>query len=767
MADRIWGIVRNVGICVAALYGVWKVGPPVVENYYLPTIEFVAGTFHAIAPQPASDTNFFHMRTPMAATHISMVLKTDDVLQAGYGTMPMPEAATMTGVSNNQLPFTVYHNASESSSPDSSQHGSPWYEFSPIFEWCSRTVYQANNAILRNLRQLLDNFYFQVMTFTGTIVSWKLLKQRNKMNIKNLKASHKQDLVGIQEEISVLRTVNGPEISLLTAESKSQKDQLDTQSILLDNFREEARVANEAKTLAEEKMEKMEKGKIDQEEKIEKIEKEKNDQKEKIEKIKKEKIDQEEKIEKTKKEKDDQEEEMKKMEKETSDQQEKMEKMEKGKKNQLEKMEKMEKEKKRRLEKMEKMEKDRKDQQKKIEEMETEKIEQEERLEKIKRAKKKVEEKGDTEVAKARKASEEEVKRAKSDFNAALAIKDNIISEQATRIAGLEGRITTLGDEVDERESAVRTELDSEKLARLDAQQKAKEADGRVEVLKGELAYVLEQKDVLAASLIDVKKPQAHVQNEGDEELDHGDLKDADNAPLGIQRGRLQYNRNKLRSNKRVDGSIYTSKHPQSTPSQQQEALNGQQHPEAQLDTVPEGLCQVPMPAPIQQANNEHEAQFLDSRPARRICPYFQEGFCKFGAKCFNAHDLSSSSENPSKPTEEPLLHSPTSAPVSQPEDQDQSQPSNRKPVKPVCSFFKRGNCRFGAKCHDSHDLSVGRENLRETSDVKPNPPLGNENPSHGRSGGPIGVPRGPRGWRGGASNVFWDARGGNGRRRP
>ncbi len=416
---------------------------------------------------------------------------------------------------------------------------------------------------------------------------------------------------------------------------------------------------------------------------------------------------------------------MKKMEKE------KMEKMEKGKKNQLEKMEKMEKEKKGPLEKMEKMEKDSKDQQKKIDDMETEKIEQEERLEKIKSAKKKVEEKRDTEVAKARKTSEEEVKRAKSDFTAALAIKENTISEQATRIAGLEGKTTTLGDEVDETESAFRTELDSEKSARLDAQQKAKEAEGRVEVLKGKLAYVLEQNDVLGASLIDVKKPQAHVQNEGDEELDHGDLKDAENAPLGIQRGRLQYNRNKLRINKRVDGSIYTSKHPQNTPalqpedqhqsqpsnrrpvrpvsgnlkvngekagasendipevlnetlktndrkrtlrsstdqikspsepvlplrirsteskgaqvgwniyknklrghkradgsiytskhppttpSQQQDvgqhrpadeqgALNGQQHPEAQLDTAPEGLlCQVPTPAPIQQANNE------------------------------------------------------------------------------------------------------------------------------------------------------------------
>ncbi len=33
-------------------------------------------------------------------------------------------------------------------------------------------------------------------------------------------------------------------------------------------------------------------------------------------------------------------------------------------------------------------------------------------------------------------------------------------------------------------------------------------------------------------------------------------------------------------------------------------------------------------------------------------------------------------------------------------------------------------------------------------------------NPSDGRSGGSIGVPRGPRGWRGDASSIFWNARG-------
>ena len=251
-----WELLRNIAMLVAACYTLSKVGPPAVDIYFLPTIKYVAGTFHAVAPHPAPATTFTHLQTPIPAENSPTVLKTIFFPQTVYETMSMPEAATITGIHHGQWPFNIHQNASESSSQkmhhDSySQHDGSFYGFSPIFETVYRIIYQAGHYVLLTLRQLIDNTYFDMIMLTASVVSWKLLKQRNEMNMESLKALHELELVRNQQETSALTSVKDLEVSLLTTENKSQRDQLQTQRTLLDEAREEARRANEAKTSAE------------------------------------------------------------------------------------------------------------------------------------------------------------------------------------------------------------------------------------------------------------------------------------------------------------------------------------------------------------------------------------------------------------------------------------------------------------------------------------------------------------------------------------
>lgn len=220
---------------------------------------------------------------------------------------------------------------------------------------------------------------------------------------------------------------------------------------------------------------------------------------------------------------------------------------------------------------------------------------------------------------------------------------------------------------------------------------------------------------------------------EGSEQSEEQTL---DFTPLGTQRGpgMLQSNRKKLRSNKRPDGSIYTSKHPRCTPSEQR---------------VDDEKSQVD----DKQESDEQNAQSSSTGQVRRECLHFQQGYCKFGAKCFNSHEVLTNSSAVSESPEEPLS---TSAPV-------QKADFTPKSTRPVCSFFiKRGVCRFGANCRDSHDLSVAPENYHEPPQGTHSPPQRDQSRAHAGEGGPT---RGPSGFRGGLSGRgrFRGGRGGRG----
>ncbi len=185
-----------------------------------------------------------------------------------------------------------------------------------------------------------------------------------------------------------------------------------------------------------------------------------------------------------------------------------------------------------------------------------------------------------------------------------------------------------------------------------------KELEDRVEALIGRVADLLEENGRLRAASDDTQKQKAECEEEGDEA-------DVEVVPLKAQRHSrtLPYNRdNKLRSNKRLDGSIRTSKHPRN-----------------------------------QQPTNEP-----------RFCRFFQHGNCKFGAKCLGIHELPASSHNRLEPSEEPFPPASKSASVHQAGGQHSHPSPAPTPVRPICGYYQRGHCRFGAKCRDSHNLSLG-----------------------------------------------------------
>ncbi len=91
-----WQLLRNIVVSVFAIWSLSKYGPPAVDNYFLPTIEYVSGTFHAIAPSPVPATASLYTHTPMAARPTFSIPETVFVRQTGSGTRSVPERSTIT-----------------------------------------------------------------------------------------------------------------------------------------------------------------------------------------------------------------------------------------------------------------------------------------------------------------------------------------------------------------------------------------------------------------------------------------------------------------------------------------------------------------------------------------------------------------------------------------------------------------------------------------------------------------------------------------------
>ena len=88
--------------------------------------------------------------------------------------------------------------------------------------------------------------------------------------------------------------------------------------------------------------------------------------------------------------------------------------------------------------------------------------------------------------------------------------------------------------------------------------------------METQLNDAIEEKIGLSDELKTNKEIDEDTGNSGAKDDEEQDVEKATSEKQDLA-GRLPYNRSdKLRSNKRPDGSIYTSKHPQSTPLEQQ-----------------------------------------------------------------------------------------------------------------------------------------------------------------------------------------------------
>ncbi|CAF9926772.1 hypothetical protein IMSHALPRED_007042 [Imshaugia aleurites] len=697
-----WQLLRNLLAGAFGYYALSKYGPPMVEQYYFPTIEYVAGSFHAIAPQPAPPTTFVHMPTAMAAGPTSRPV--------GYEEIPIPGAATVTGINYGQGPFTShqhpYHQWGHNTYGDSSsQHD---YRFSSLLEWFSRIIYEASYAILLHLRQLLDNFRFQMMILTTPIISWKLLEYRNRRIIKNITNLHELEIVKKQQEVSAISVVKDLEIAALKAQTRSQKEQIDTQNALLDRTREDARLADEAKSLGEEQSKTeivklnsslMAKDKTiaqrdeDLAEAIQRAETAEKSSKTLESNARKSRSDFDSALQKKEndinahkgtskeatKNADAARRELKDVRIQAGKDHKKITDLEiritESAKKTAELQAQVEKANLAIIQKDRIISSLQEDKRRLTRNVHDRTAEREKHIKEGK----------DTKAEAITLSAELQAQVAEA--NRLRKVAEAKTSEQETLVAEAVKQQQLAEQRATHQEALAAEAAKKQQLAEQKAIQQEAFAAERIDAMVGEVAHALEQNDVLRATLEDFE--QQREDGGADED-----------APLDNQQ-RYEYNRSKIRRNKRADGSIRTPRHPRYT-LRQQDALI--EEPNA---APKEPAALSPTPALVQLGDNQDEAQSSSTTRVRCVCSFFQQGTCKFGAKCHNIHELPTGSGDTSKPPKEDAVSAQTPASVRRTSTPNQSRSVVPKPETRICAHFKRGNCRFGAKCRDSHDLSA------------------------------------------------------------
>lgn len=96
-------LIRNIVVAVAATITLFHYGPHIVDQYYLPTIEYVADTFLAVAPQPPPATTFARVQPAMAVPHTTMMTKTIFVKEGAFMARSTPQGAMITGVEHQRF----------------------------------------------------------------------------------------------------------------------------------------------------------------------------------------------------------------------------------------------------------------------------------------------------------------------------------------------------------------------------------------------------------------------------------------------------------------------------------------------------------------------------------------------------------------------------------------------------------------------------------------------------------------------------------------
>lgn len=103
-------IIRNIVVAVAATISLFHYGPHIVDQYYLPTIDYMADTFLAVAPQPPPATTFARVQSPMAVARTTMMTNTIFVKEAAFTARSAPQGAMITGVKHHQRFLLPFHN---------------------------------------------------------------------------------------------------------------------------------------------------------------------------------------------------------------------------------------------------------------------------------------------------------------------------------------------------------------------------------------------------------------------------------------------------------------------------------------------------------------------------------------------------------------------------------------------------------------------------------------------------------------------------------
>ena len=204
-------IFRNL---VLAAFGSWvltQYGPPIVDRHFLPTINYVADTFLAIAPLPPPSTTLMPKQPPIAIAPTPVVLKTIFV-----------EQATIHGTESSRIRATItaMHDGKGSRSHDdlSIWGGGLFRCLSAIFDWWIRLVYDVPQGILFHLRRLFDNVFFQISLLIAPVISWQLTKIHSQMILERITAVHETEIAGVNEESST----NAAAMNLLITELQGQ-----------------------------------------------------------------------------------------------------------------------------------------------------------------------------------------------------------------------------------------------------------------------------------------------------------------------------------------------------------------------------------------------------------------------------------------------------------------------------------------------------------------------------------------------------------------
>ena len=609
--------------------------PPLVDHYYLPTIEYVAGSFHALAPLPPPPTTSVPMQSPMPAAVTSTVFSTAFVKQDGFETTTMP--------------FTIYGypsatSHSEFSDPQNGQSES----LSRFFNWFSRNISEAAEATLLCLRRLLDNSTYQVAIFTAVFLSYKLLNHRSENTIKTATAMHQEEMTGIREEHSLLDAAKDLEISLLKAQQQSQ--QLREQHLL-----EEARKDVEARNSAEERFKKElaelsseVKGRDNQlatrdvevakatkraetaENSNTILEKKAKTSRSDFDSLLRKKENEIEKLKRASreavKEDGDAHRELKEAKAQAGKDRKKVTELEKQ---------------------VTESKKETADLEAQLEEKEAALGRKDKVLKERAEAKTQYSKQIDDlrarllEANNLRRSAEE--KASKQEALAATAVDDKNVAE------AMAAEQRTFAAEAWQQVKASEQEALAAGAGKAgpssEALERQRAAEDQVEALRGEIATLLEQNNALRATLgLDKESPKAGSQEgdgDGEGEAETEDVV-ADLAPLAPRSDADKpppSTRPRVRCNRRRDGSIRTAKHPLATPPKQQQQQPGVEDQRPAVDE--QGALDGGQRASSTSTKEGQEEVVVGSSGAkrvRRVCPYFALGTCRFGDRCFDAH---------------------------------------------------------------------------------------------------------------------------------